>query len=128
MHYARILSYAKKYAEAEVLLVEAIESHDGPRRGHPDRLFAIHSLIKCRNMLGKQAETTALLEELTQSTKALFGENHPWITYLLDPVTLMREPDDDSQAPVQPITRVDPESGHTETMMPVAMIAKYGHI
>lgn len=128
MHYARILSYAKRYAEAEALLVEVIESHVGPRKGHPDRLFAIHSLIKCRNLLGKQAETTALFEELTQSTKVLFGENHPWMKYLLDPVNLSREPDDDSQAPVQTITRIDSELGATETVMPVAMIAKYGHI
>ena len=86
------------------------------------------SLIKCRNLLGKQAETTAFLPELTQSTKALFGENHPWFAYLLDPVNLSKEPDDEVKTPFESITRVDSDIGFTETIMPVAMIAKYGHI
>lgn len=128
MHYARILTYAKRYREAEDLLVEVIESHVGPRKGHPDRLIAIMSLIKCRNLQGKQAETTALFEELTQSTKALFGEDHLWVAYLLDPVNLSREPDEEVKTPIQSITRMDSGIGCTETVMPVAMIARYGHI
>lgn len=100
----------------------------GPRKGHPDRLLAIMSLIKCRNVLGKQAETAALLQELTQSTKALFGENHPWVAYVLDPVNLSREPDDEVKTPIESITRIDSGIGSTETVVPVVMIAKYGHI
>ena len=128
MHYGRILTYAKRYEEAEELLLEVIESHEGPRKGHPDRLLAISSLIKCRNLLGKQAETKALQEELTQSTKALFGETHPWVTYLLNPANLSQEPDDEVKTPIESITRIDSGIGATETVMPVAMIAKYGHI
>jgi tetratricopeptide (TPR) repeat protein len=128
IHYGRILTYAKRYKEAEDILLEVIESYEGPRKGHPDRLLAIMSLIKCRNVLGKQAETAALLQELTQSTKALFGENHPWVAYVLDPVNLSREPDDEVKTPIESITRIDSGIGSTETVMPVVMIAKYGHI
>ena len=84
LHYGRILIYAKKYEEAEDLLSEVIESHDEPRKAHPDRLLGIASLIKCRNLQGKQAETIALLEELTQCTIALFGSEHAWVKYMLD--------------------------------------------
>ncbi|MCJ1283415.1 hypothetical protein MMC26_002744 [Xylographa opegraphella] len=92
LHYGRILIYAKRYSEAEDILKEVIESHEGPRKGHPDRLLAIFSLINCRNLQGKEAETVVLLEELTESTKALFGENHAWVKYLLDPKNLWKEP------------------------------------
>ncbi|MCJ1315274.1 hypothetical protein MMC15_000591 [Xylographa vitiligo] len=94
LHYGRILIYMKRYEEAEDILKEVIESHGGPRQGHPDRLLAIFSLINCRNLQGKEAETVVLLEELTESTKALFGENHAWVKYLLDPKNLWKEPDD----------------------------------
>ncbi|KAL9133356.1 MAG: hypothetical protein Q9175_005466 [Cornicularia normoerica] len=104
MHHGRILVYAKKYKEAEDMFSEIIESHRGPRKGHPDRLFAIFSLIKCRNMLGKQAETTVLLEELTESTKALFGDDHAWVKYLLDPQNLSKEPDEDNSSPIDSMT------------------------
>ena len=128
MHYGRILTYAKRYEEAEEILLEVVESPNGPHKGHPDRLIALGSLIKCRNLLGKQAETTALLEELTQSTKALFGEDHPWVAYLLDPINLSKEPDEEVSTPIESITRVNSGIGSTETMTPVAMIARYGHI
>ena len=125
MHHSRILIYAKRYQEAEDLLSEVIESHRGPRKGHPDRLFAIFSLIKCRNQLGKQAETTILLEELTESVKELFGEDHAWMKYLLDPQNLSKEPDDDSSSPIDPSSTAP---GGIGTIGPVAMIAEYGHI
>ena len=92
LHYGRILIYAKRYTEAEDVLTEVIESHKEPRKVHPDRLLAIFSLINCRNLQGKEAETTALLEELTESTKSLFGDNHAWVKYLLDPKNLWKEP------------------------------------
>ncbi|MCJ1388283.1 hypothetical protein MMC18_001128 [Xylographa bjoerkii] len=92
LHYGRLLIYAKKYKEAEDVLKEVIESHEEPRKAHPDRLLAIFSLINCLNLQGKEAETTTLLEELTESTKALFGENHAWVKYLLDPKNLWKEP------------------------------------
>lgn len=130
MHHGRILLYAKKYREAEEILSEVIESHAGPRKGHPDRLLAMISLIKARNLQGKQADTTNLLEELTESTKALFGEDHAWVRYLLDPETLSKEPDDDLKSPIR-VDSIDviPENlGSTEKLGSVAMIAKYGHI
>lgn len=128
VHHGRILIYAKKYKEAEVLLSEVIESHRGPRKGHPDRLLAIFSLIKCRNLLGKQAETTVLLEELTESTKALFGDDHAWVKYLLDPHNLSKEPDEDNSSPIDPINTAPGSIGPIANLVPVAMIAKYGHI
>ena len=127
MHHGRILLYAKRYQEAEDLFTEIIESHRGPRKGHPDRLFAIFSLIKCRNILGRQAETTALLEELTESTKALFGEDHAWVKYLLDPENLSREPDEDNSSPIDTISTAPGAIGPIEELVPIAMIAKYGH-
>ena len=128
MHHSRILIYAKKYQEAEDLLSEIIESHQGPRRGHPDRLFAIFSLIKCRNSLGKQAETAVLLEELTESTIALFGADHPWVKFLLDPRNLSKEPDEDNSSPIDLMSTAPGSTGSIETLIPVARIAKYGHV
>ncbi|KAK4695324.1 hypothetical protein P7C71_g2413, partial [Lecanoromycetidae sp. Uapishka_2] len=128
MHYGRILLYAKRYQEAEEVLCEVIESHAGPRKGHPDRLIAMMSLIKCRNLLGKQAQTTALLEELTESTIALFGADHPWVKYALDPQNLSKEPDEEAKTPVESLNVIPESLGSGERMTPVAMIAKYGHI
>lgn len=128
MHHSRILIYAKKYQEAEDLLLEIIESHQGLRQGHPDRLFAIFSLIKCRNMLGKQAETTVLLAELTESTVALFGADHAWVKFLLDPRNLSQEPDEDNSSPIDAMSTAPGSTGSIETLIPVARIAKYGHI
>lgn len=128
MHHGRILVYAKKYKEAEDIFSEIIKSHRGPRKGHPDRLFAIFSLIKCRNMLGKQAETTVLLEELTESTKALFGDDHAWVKYLLDPQNLSKEPDEDNSSPINSMDTAPGNIGPTDNLVPTAMIAKYGHI
>ena len=91
LHYGRILLYAKKYKEAENVLTEVIESHEGSRKGHPDRLLAISSLISCRNLQGKRAETTILSEELTESTETLFGKDHAWVKYLLNPQNLSKE-------------------------------------
>lgn len=128
MHHSRILIYAKRYGEAEDLLSEVIESHRGPRKGHPDRLLAIFSLIKCRNQLGKQAETMDLLKELTEYTKALFGEDHAWVKYLLDPRNLSTEPDEDDSSPIDSMNTALGRIGTIETLTPVAMIAEYGHI
>ena len=127
-HHGRILLYAKKYEEAEDVLSEVVESHDGLRKGHPDRLLAMFSLIKCRNLLGKQAETANLLDELTESTIALFGNDHAWLKFLLDPENLSKEPDEDNSSPIDSVNTV-PGSGVTvEALVPVARIAKYGHI
>lgn len=129
-HYARILLYAKKYKEAEDVLSEVIESYGRQRTAHPDRLFAIFSLIKCRNLLGKQAETAALLDELTESTKALFGDDHAWVKFLTDPHNLSKEPDEDNSSPIvseHPIRGLGSRVP-TEELAPVARIARYGHI
>ena len=127
LHYGRLLMYAKRYEEAEEVLLEVTESHQQPHSAHPDRLLAIFSLIKCRNLLGKQAETTVLLEELTESTETLFGTDHAWYKYLTNPQNLSKEPEE-SKTPITPVDHP------TESINPiakgnhVAMIAKYGHI
>ncbi len=128
LHHGRILIYAKKYQEAEDVFLEVIESHTGPRKGHPDRLLAIFSLIKCRNMLGKQAETAVLLDELTESTKALFGVDHACFKFLLDPRNLSEEPDVDNSSPIDSVNAIPRRIGSVENLVPVARIAKYGHI
>ena len=128
MHYGRILIYAKRYNEAEDVLLEVIDSHQGPRKGHPDRLLAMFSLIKCRNVLGRQAETAELLDELTQSTKVLFGDDHAWVKYLLDPRNLSKEPDDDNSSPIDSMTTIPGSLDPAENLIPLARIAKYGHI
>ena len=128
LHYGRILTYAKRYKEAEGLLLEVIDSHDKLRKGHLDRVIAIGSLIKCRNLMGKQSETAELLEEAKEHVRYIFGEDHPWMKYLLDPVNLAEEPDDDPGTPIEPISRMDSELGSTRKLKPVELIAKYGHI
>ena len=127
-HHGRILLYAKKYKEAEELFSEVVESYEGPRMGHPDRLIAIFSLIKCRNLLGKQAEAAVLLDELTELTKALFGDDHPWVTYLLDPQNLSKELDEDNSSPIESVIAVPEINAPVEEIVPVIRIAKYGHI
>jgi tetratricopeptide (TPR) repeat protein len=128
IHYGRILIYAKRYQEAEAILSEVIASHQGQRQGHPDRLIAIASLIKCRNHLGKEAETAVLVDELTESTKALFGDDHAWVKFLLDPRNLSKEPDVDNSSPVDVVNIERGSIGPAEILTPLARIAKYGHI
>ena len=120
LHYGRLLIYAKKYKEAEDVLSEVIQSHAGPRKCHPDRLLAIASLIHCRNLQGKQAGTTALLEELTQSTIALFGKDHVWVKYLLDPQSLSAEPQDGVRRPSDSVESTLEPAGSVERLIPVA--------
>ena len=129
IHHGRILIYAKRYEEAEIILSEVVQSHNISRTGHPDRLIAMYSLIKCRNVLGRQDGTEALLRELTKSTKALFGEDHAWVKYLLDPENLSQEPGVDDVG--QPISVTNTTHANIESVgrpTPKAMIAKYGHI
>ena len=140
LHYGRILMQAKRYEEAEALLMEVIESHESSRKSHPDRLLAIFSLIKCRNLLGKTDTVTDLMEELTEHTKALFGEDHAFVKYLLNPENLSQEPDytltPKSRTASWDINPSRTTSWNTTTpavpvagkLMPAAMIAKYGHI
>ncbi|KAL8856665.1 MAG: hypothetical protein Q9178_006732 [Gyalolechia marmorata] len=128
MHFGRILTYAKRYNEAETLLMEVVDSHGRPRQGHSQRLLAIMFLIQCRNLQGRQAETADLLEELMESTKAHFGESHPWVTYLSDPAKMSIEPDEEATTPIAAVTRIDSGTGSLETITPLAVIAKYGHI
>lgn len=92
LHLGRILLLGKRYQEAEKVLLEVVEAHDGPRAGHPDRLLAMFSLVKCRNLQGKRADTMTLREEILKGARALFGENHAWENYLLDPQNLSDEP------------------------------------
>ena len=128
LHHGRLLMYAKRYQEAEEVLFEVTEAHKGPRRGHPDRLLAIFFLIKCRNLLGKQAKTVDLLEELTESTKTLFGTDHAWFKYLTDPQNLSKEPDHDMKTPITPVDKPIESIPPTNELIPMAMIAEYGHI
>ena len=84
--------------------------------------------IKCRNLLGKQAQIADLLDELTESTIALFGNDHAWVKYLLDPRNLSREPDEDTASPIESVNTALGSIDVTENLVPVARIAKYGYI
>ncbi|KAG9240959.1 hypothetical protein BJ878DRAFT_559262 [Calycina marina] len=91
LHHARILMCAKRYEDAEQILSKVVDFHPKNRRHHPDRLLAIFSLIKCRNVLGTN-ETASLLQELIEGTKALFGtDDHPAVKYILDGHVLSKD-------------------------------------
>ncbi|MCJ1243824.1 hypothetical protein MMC30_001021 [Trapelia coarctata] len=92
LHLGRILLLGGQYQEAEKVLLEVVKAHNGARAGHPDRLLAMFSLVKCRNLQGKRAETVSFREEILKGARALFGENHAWEKYLLDPKNLADEP------------------------------------
>ena len=94
LHRGRIMMCANRYDEAERILSNVVELHKAKRNRHPDRLIAMFSLIKCRNVLGKGDQTASLLEELTEGTKALFGPNHAAVRYLLDGRTLSKDDND----------------------------------
>ena len=94
LHHGRILMCANRYKEAEEILSNVVNSHKKSRSRHPDHLLAMFSLIKCRNVLGKNDQTATLLEELTEGTKALFGPNHAAVRYLLDGHTLSKDTSD----------------------------------
>jgi len=91
LHHGRILMCAKRYEEAERILSNVVDSHQENRRRHPDRLLAMFSLIKCRNVLGKDDQTATLLEELMEGTKAIFGADHAAVRYLLDSQILSKD-------------------------------------
>ena len=128
LHHGRILICAKRYEEAEKILSEVVDSYDGPRKGHPDHLLATFSLIKCRNILGNKGDTGILLEELIRGTVALFGPDHAAVKYLLDPRTLSKEPTDVLNQSTDPMDIGLVSTTSTGTPLPIAMIAKYGHI
>lgn len=92
LHLGRILLLVGQYEEAEQVLLEVVKAHEGVRAGHPDRLLAMFLLVKCRNLQGKRADTTTLREEISKGTRALFGEDHAWEKFLLDPRNLSDEP------------------------------------
>ena len=94
LHHGRILMCANRYEEAEEILSKVVASHKENRRGHPDLLLATFSLIKCRNVLGKDDQTASLLEELTEGTKALFGPDHAAVRYLLEGHALSKDASD----------------------------------
>ena len=140
LHYGRILMQAKKYEGAEALLMEVIESHVNSPKSHPDRLLALFSLIKCRNLLGKIDRVTDLMEELTEHTKALFGEDHAFVKCLLNLENLSQEPyytlTPKSRTGSWDINPSRTTSWNTTTQVasvtgklrPAAIIAQYGHI
>ena len=128
MHHGRILLYAKKYEEAEKILREVIESHGTSRKGHPDCLLAVFSLIRCLNLQGKESETADLLEWLTHGITSLFGEGHPWVRYLTDLRNLSKEPFADVERPVNSMDSIPENDNSSGKSIAVARIAKYGHI
>ena len=134
LHYGRILMYAGKYEEAEKELIEVIDTYKGEgRKGHPDRLLAMFSLIKCRNLLGKGEGTIDLLRELTEGTIAVFGANHAFVRYLLDPQNLSsKEPDYTISTPKSRTASWDINPSHTSSWevdpQNIKIISKYGHI
>jgi tetratricopeptide (TPR) repeat protein len=94
LHRGRILMCGGRYAEAEQILSKVVDSHKDNRSHHPDRLLAMFSLIKCRNVLGKEDQTASLLEDLTEGTKKLFGPDHEAVRYLLDGKVLSKHTSD----------------------------------
>ena len=127
-HWGRILMLAGNYAEAEVILSEVVNTYEGRRQRHPDRLLALFSLIKCRNLTGKAEETTVLLEELRESTTIIFSPNHPTFKYLLDPENLSQQPDVLSIWPEDSVDITPTRIFSVEKPLDASMIAKYGHI
>ena len=125
MHYGRILMYAGRFAEAEKILDEANKSYEqSNRKGHPDHLLAMFSLLKCRNILGIEGQDQ-LFERLKARTEALFGIDHAAVRYLLNVKSVSEDdfrPTEPSEAkvPRRVLTDEDPEA--------MDMIAKYGHI
>lgn len=94
LHHGRILMCAKRYEEAEQILSKVVAFHPKDRRHHPDRLLAMFSLIKCRNVLGKN-ETATLLQELIEGSKALFeSDDHPAVKFILDGQALSKDTSD----------------------------------
>ncbi|KAN0110104.1 hypothetical protein V8E51_006491 [Hyaloscypha variabilis] len=91
LHHGRILMCARRYEEAERILSNVVDSHAEKRRRHPDRLLAMFSLIKCRNVVGKDDQTATLLEELIQGTKEMFGADHAAVRYLLNSQVLSKD-------------------------------------
>ena len=91
LHRGRIFMCAKRYEEAERILSDVVDSHQKNGSRHPDHLLAIFSLIKCRNVLGKYDQTAALLEELTEGTKAIFGSDHAAVRFILDGQILSKD-------------------------------------
>ena len=124
MHYGRILLHAKRYEEAEKTLCEVIEAYEDSRKGHPDYMLVIFTLIRCRNLLGRESETAELLETLTNGITSIFGEGHPWVKYLTDLRNLSRAPLIHVRHSIGPTGSID----HNGNMDPVTRIAKYGHI
>lgn len=93
VHHGRILMCAHRYREAKTILTDVVSAYGMPRKGHPDRLLAVFSLIKCRNLLEEdEAQTAILMKELTENTIALFGPEHASARYLLDPKNLSIQP------------------------------------
>ncbi|CAG8975456.1 hypothetical protein HYALB_00004770 [Hymenoscyphus albidus] len=91
LHHGRILMCAKRYDEAERILTSVVDSHEKNRGQHPDRLLAMFSLIKCRNVLDKSNQTSALLYELISGTKALFGPDHAAFRCIIDGQVLSKD-------------------------------------
>jgi hypothetical protein len=104
LHHGRILMCAKRYEEAEQILSNVVDSHEKNRGRHPDRLLAMFSLIKCRNILSKDDQTATLLEELSEGSKALFGSDHAAVRYITDGQILSK---DTSDVLIQPTKQMD---------------------
>ena len=90
IHHGRFLMYAYKYEEAERLIEEVVESHSQARKGHPDHLFSLFTLIKCRVFMGKKVDHD-IYEELLEGTGASFGVDHAAVKRLLDPNTFSKD-------------------------------------
>lgn len=120
LHYARILTYANRYAEAEEVLLNVTQNLN---TGPPDRMLALFSLIKCRRALGKTSDLSDLVTELKRLVVAVFGESHPAVEYIQDPQNGLADGTDDS-------ANNRPSSSSIEAFAQNAqqMLAKYGHV
>lgn len=128
VHHGRILICARRYVEAEEILSEvACQYKNSNRQGHPDHLLAMFSLIKCRNLLGKEDETLELLEELEEGTRSLYGADHLAMKCLLDSHQLSRRNTEDVSEQ-QESMGIDGGPKPVKSKTPKSMIATYGHI
>ncbi|KAI9652537.1 MAG: hypothetical protein M1831_006728 [Alyxoria varia] len=127
-HYGRMLTYARRYDDAENVLQEVVDSYDGPRKGHPDRVPSLMSLYKCRILLGKYEGTDELAQELIGIVKSVFGENHGWVKYAIKVTETPQDPDEEPITPTKTLTHGRFTSGDTEDSSPAARLARFGHI
>lgn len=120
LHYARILTYADRHAEAEKVLLNVTKNLN---TGPPDRMLALYSLIRCRRALGKTSGLSDLVAELRTLVIGVFGDDHPAVEYLQDPQNGLVDSTDE-------VASSRPSSSSVEAFAENAqqMLARFGHV